>query len=416
MLNTTANFPVRALTRGPLHHFFGYYDKLPWQPDGDLMLGHQNSFMDRQPTVDDEVTVGVTRPDAQTFEPLAQTRAWNWQQGAMLQWIGNQTVAFNVREDDEFRARLLKIGDGTQRTLPRPINFVSPDKSMALTCNYARLYATRPGYGYAGPHPNFAGSAPDDDGVWLMDMNSGDAKLVLSLARLAHEAAQRGFEAPPGAIHWINHMAFNPGASRILLLHRCMFDRPDGVGKSRRTFAYACDLDGEGLFRFPDAGQFSHYDWRDDAHLLAWATVEGAGQKFFLFEDKTGKFEIVADGELTADGHCSYSPDRRWILSDEYPKPTDFAPCFCGTPKRKPSTSWVASTARCPPTATFAATCTRAGTPTDGASASIRCTKATDKSTKWISTVWWVDNRVGKRRFSRDYERNDNGQVTGLGC
>ena len=322
----TSDFPVRALTRGPLHHFFGYYDKSPWQPGGDLMLGHQIPFMDRQPTLDDLVTVGVIAPDEQRFEPLAQTRAWNWQQGAMLQWIDGQTVAFNVHED-EFRARLLNINDGTQRTLPRPLNFVSSDAKLALSCDYARLYATRPGYGYAGPHPSFADSAPDDDGVWLLDMASGESRLVISLARLRDEAARRGFEAPPGAIHWINHLAFNPGATRVLLLHRCLFDKPGG-GQTWVTFTYACDLDGENLFRFPDAGSFSHYDWQDDAHLLAWAEVEGVGHKFFLFQDHTGNWEIVADGQLTADGHCSYSPDRRWILSDEYPKSDGFRPLF----------------------------------------------------------------------------------------
>ena len=329
MANFSSSFPVRALTRGPLHHFFGYYDKSPWQPGGDLMLGHELPFMDRQPDGEDVATLGLIRPgaDEPTFEPFAQTRAWNWQQGAMLQWLDGQTVAFNVREGDEFRARLLNINDGSERTLPRALNFVSPDGTMALSCNYARLHDTRPGYGYAGPDDPTAGSTPDDDGVWLMDMKTGDAKLVLSLAQLADEAAKRGFEAPPNSIYWINHMAFNPGATRILLLHRCMMFLPDGR-KPWKTFTYTCDLDGSNLFRFPDAGFFSHYDWRDDAHLLAWAKVENIGNRFFLFEDRSDQFEIVADDELTADGHCSYSPDRRWILSDEYPESDGFRPLF----------------------------------------------------------------------------------------
>jgi hypothetical protein len=28
---------------------------------------------------------------------------------------------------------------------------------------------------------------------------------------------------------------------------------------------------------------------------------------------------VVGEGTLTVDGHCSYSPDRRWILTDSYP-------------------------------------------------------------------------------------------------
>jgi len=43
------------------------------------------------------------------------------------------------------------------------------------------------------------------------------------------------------------------------------------------------------------------------------------GDRFFLFADLTGEREIIGEGVLTQNGHCSYSPDRRWILTDTYP-------------------------------------------------------------------------------------------------
>lgn len=63
----------------------------------------------------------------------------------------------------------------------------------------------------------------------------------------------------------------------------------------------------------------SHFDWRDERRILAWAHRRKTGDRFFLFTDCSPEFEVVGAGVLTCDGHCSYSPDRRWILSDTYP-------------------------------------------------------------------------------------------------
>ena len=63
----------------------------------------------------------------------------------------------------------------------------------------------------------------------------------------------------------------------------------------------------------------SHYDWRDRAHILAWARQEDVGNRFFLFTDRSDQRETIGEGILTTDGHCSFSPDRHWILTDTYP-------------------------------------------------------------------------------------------------
>jgi hypothetical protein len=85
-----------------------------------------------------------------------------------------------------------------------------------------------------------------------------------------------------------------------------------------------------------DDGMTSHFDWKDNSRILAWARrrwsidwknrshffklLRGQGNDFyFLFEDQTSQAEIVGKGILISDGHCSYSPDRTWILTDTYP-------------------------------------------------------------------------------------------------
>jgi hypothetical protein len=98
--------PAQAITAPgdkKWHHFFGYYDKCPWDSTGRYVLTHRVAFAARQPTADEEVTIGmVDRKDNDRFVPLAQTRAWCWQQGAMLQWLGSaaeREIIFNSLTD-----------------------------------------------------------------------------------------------------------------------------------------------------------------------------------------------------------------------------------------------------------------------------------------------------------------------------
>jgi Tol biopolymer transport system component len=63
----------------------------------------------------------------------------------------------------------------------------------------------------------------------------------------------------------------------------------------------------------------SHFDWRDDKTILAWSRTREEGDHFYLFDVDSNKTTVVGEGILTRDGHCSYSPDRKWILNDTYP-------------------------------------------------------------------------------------------------
>src|SRR3972149_4639961 len=78
---------VQPVTFGPKHHFFGYYEKSPWNASQSLLLAHEASFNDRAPNAEDRLAIGIIHTqDNNRFQPLAETAAWNWQQGAMLQW------------------------------------------------------------------------------------------------------------------------------------------------------------------------------------------------------------------------------------------------------------------------------------------------------------------------------------------
>jgi Tol biopolymer transport system component len=77
--------------------------------------------------------------------------------------------------------------------------------------------------------------------------------------------------------------------------------------------------DGTDLYPLDPNGDTSHYIWRDPQHILAWAWHPSHGNKFYLFQDKTDRVEVIAPDVMTVNGHCTYLPGNRWILNDTYP-------------------------------------------------------------------------------------------------
>ena len=51
--------PIRAITCGPRHHWFGYYDKLQFDPSQRYVLAMEVDFEHRSPRPEDVIRVGM---------------------------------------------------------------------------------------------------------------------------------------------------------------------------------------------------------------------------------------------------------------------------------------------------------------------------------------------------------------------
>jgi len=308
--------PVRAITRGPKHHWFGYYDKFQFDPTDRYVLGMEVDFEHRSPTPDDLIKIGVIdlKSNDQWTE-IGQSRAWSWQQGCMLQWVPGteSTVAWNDREGDRFVCHLLDVKSKQKRTLSSPIYALSPKGDWAITPDFSRLNETRPGYGYAGvPDRRKEVLAPDDAGIWKTDLKSGRTELLLSFAQVAKLPYRK--EAPSGVKHWFNHLLVSPDGARFSFLHRWRTSA-NGFG----TRLLTADSDGKNLYILDPHGKTSHYIWRDPERLLAWASHPSHGDKFYLYQDRTDRVEVVGPEVMVVNGHCTYLANPRYILNDTYP-------------------------------------------------------------------------------------------------
>lgn len=321
--DTAPAYPaVRQITQKPGFHWFAYYDKLQFSPDDRYVLSHQVGFEHRSPKPEDVIQVGmIDLQDGDQWIELGTSRAWNWQQGCMLQWVPNteSTIMWNDREEDRFVCHLLDVKTGQKRTLPRAIYALSPDGKWGISTDFRRLNDTRPGYGYTGiADPNKDVLAPEDSGLWRINLETGEEQLIFSLAQAAaipYTGAPEGFSK--NAKHWFNHLLFSPDGSRFIFLHRWK-----GEGdKSFVTRLFTINADGSDPYILDPLGRTSHFVWKDPSHVFAWAFHPSHGERFYLFKDKTPEVEVVGKDKMPKNGHNTYVPNtnNEWVLNDTYP-------------------------------------------------------------------------------------------------
>ena len=307
---------TRPLTTGPEHHFFGYYEKTPWNQSGDKILAHQSRFNNRPPEKGDTVKVGfVDTANNDLFVAVSESSAWNWQQGSMLQWHPSEPdtkILFNDRRDNLFVNVCLDLVSGEECINERPFYAISPKGDFAYSLNFARLQTWRPGYGYAGLPDQFEDQLhPKSDGVFLVDLKNGKSKLIISIDQLAQTNT---IPSMVDTYHWINHIQVSPSGKSFAFFHIWRVGKVDWCVR-----LYTANFDGSGLKCLLDTGSISHYDWRDDNTILIWAKHPLGKTSFLICYLDNSKIDIFCDNMLSEDGHCSYSPDRRWVLNDTYP-------------------------------------------------------------------------------------------------
>lgn len=235
----------------------------------------------------------------------------------MLQWNParpDREIVYNVRSGNSCRAVVRDVLTGAERFLPLPVAAIDPAGKRALSINFGRVFGFRPGYGYAGvTDPGVGENAPDDDGIFLMDMANGKSRLIVSYTRINELLRGAGSVVADGKLV-VNHITFNTTGSRFVFLVR-NFPTP---GQRWGTAMLTASADGRDFFVLNPYCMTSHYHWRDEEHILAYAEHK-EGNRLYLFRDKSPDCEVIAPTFFKADGHCSYSPDRRLILYDSYP-------------------------------------------------------------------------------------------------
>jgi hypothetical protein len=305
---------VRVSPDDGLEYFFGYYDKSPWCASGRYMLCMRahNTWSSVAPLDKADILL-IDTEGKEEPRVLASTLSWNVQQGCMLQWLGpdfSDQIIYNDYRNEKYCSIILNIYNMAERELPIPVYTVSDDGSTALSLDFSRLHRLRPGYGYANlPDESKGEKLPDKPCIWRLEISSGKVTPLLKYTDFAR------FEPRPemqSAVHKVNHLMLSPNGKRFMVLHRWF------SGQRKYTRLLTCNIDGTELYNLSDDDMVSHCCWKNDEEILAFENKHTAGIGYYLMRDKTASYEKKW-ASLTGDGHPSYSPDGKYVVTDSYP-------------------------------------------------------------------------------------------------
>ncbi|BFM16503.1 hypothetical protein R50073_26860 [Maricurvus nonylphenolicus] len=333
--------------------FFGYYDKSPFDSLNAKILAHKANFIDRMPNENDQLEIGFFDWVGDgAFVSLTSTKAWNWQQGSMLQWVGpdySSRIIYNDRVNNKFVSVLMDIESREKIELPIAIYSMHPNGNLALCIDNERHYWFRGGYNYQGIQ-NQDKNIPIDtrDGIWLMDIANQQVEQVVNIVDLINISPLKTME---GSVHYLEHIMFNPTGERFCFLHR--WQQSDGSVYSR---LYTANTNGDDLYLLSDSGRVSHFCWRNKDEILAWGALPNVtnslrkykaiakyilrpllplyhklvgekstlrraltGDSYILFQDRSEATNRIFSDMLCEDGHPSYRPGcENLFVTDTY--------------------------------------------------------------------------------------------------
>lgn len=292
------------------HVFFGYYDIQ--QIQGDKLL--LTAVPRKADTKKDAAELYWLDMPTGEYHRIGQTRAWCWQQGARLRWHPtlDNTVLYNDLENDRYVCRIVDLQKGLLGTVPRALYDVTPDGCFGLSLNYSRLQRLRPGYGYNTLPDATAGiKVPEKDGIFLVDLKTGEEKLIVSYEQLVQtvpEAAE--------SLNYVNHISIAPDGSRFLFFH--LWTPRIGARWDGRLFT--ARLDGTELRCVEDGFIPSHYCWNGGDELLITSVgFGGAPSYYYLYDLTAGTRKQIEHPCLVQDGHPTFLEDGCRFLTDTYP-------------------------------------------------------------------------------------------------
>lgn len=312
---------VKQITHGPQHHFFGYIGQsltIPWNASGRYILSLRTDYHDRMPEPGEAADVVLidTRDDYRVI-PIEQTRAWNFQQGTMFYWNPDQPETqffFNDRDPETQRvftvlydvAKRCRIREYRLEDVPAANGGVSPTGDFFLAINYGRMARLRPVTGYPGAaDPTADTLAPKNDGIFRVDTETREAKLLVSFHQLRELLGDRHKKIDEIGFY-INHSLCNRTGEYVYFYAR------GRLGKEAMAVNVPCSVKTDGTELKTHEFIGGHPEW-DEGNVVIGAK-DGRQVRYDI--EKQAIIGQIATPEIipSPGGDIALSPDVNWFV------------------------------------------------------------------------------------------------------
>lgn len=300
-------------------YFYGFHDVSPFSEDDTKLLANRNSFDLRMPLPSDGLDVGYFDLDMgkfKDFHRIDTSYAWNYHKGCRLQWLDESHVIFNTVVNNRLVSKVVDVGTGNAEMVGYPIDaiYVDAEKKLATTFSYERLERCMPGYGYPYKDDGFIEEpAPKQTGLYLLDLETGNRQLLVSLSELA-ETVDHSFMN--GYLHFVTHTEFSKDGRYIAFLYRRIPIAGDYM--KRRTQVRVYDLKENRLINLPTQESGSHYVWNGRNQLIISCIIDGKSCHVLYDMNDVANYRIIAGDKLNSDGHQFFISDKVFV-TDTYP-------------------------------------------------------------------------------------------------
>lgn len=319
-------------TPGCLHRFF---DASPISPSGRYLAVFQLPFEDRQPEPGEVGSIGLVDMATGEFRVVAQTRGWEPQLGAQVNWGGSDhELFFNDVDTASWQPFAWKLNPltGEKQRMEGTLYHASPYGRWLISADLATMRRTQAGYGVALPAERICHKVGpvQDDGFYLTDTATGQKRLLISIADILEKAdPPLRIENPEEWEIYAFHCKFNAQSDRLMLSLRWfptalstpqpMFD----VDHAAVRFAWlTAKPDGSELHCAVGPEEWAkgghHATWFPDGKCLSMnLNLKETGMRFAQVKaDGTG-LSLINETALGT-GHPTVSPDGKHVLTDTY--------------------------------------------------------------------------------------------------
>lgn len=347
--------------------WFGYYNYDTLDSNQSRLICNRARFDGIKPTKEHSIDLGYYDFHTGEWKLVDSTNSWNWQQGAMMQWLpgkGNENrVIYNCTRNGHNCSTICDVTTREKKELDWSIYGITPDGRKSIALEMERSHWCR-AYHYASvSNRDWEGRVVAEDGIFEIDLEKNSRRRIISIHDIIQCDYRPYFDKYK---HWVEHIMISPSGKRFCFLHR--FSPIDNVLKYQTRLCVA-DIDGNNLQVIPnwELYSWSHFGWKSDNEFVIYTstpykyTLEGSvvymlkhkpwkiksiltsvfygvtgrmpyqlskllhGKRHYYqyyVADNQGRFhlnDIYEDKNLCIDGHPSFTHDGRYMVTDSYP-------------------------------------------------------------------------------------------------